>query len=186
MAIEILEPSVKKYIFLVVVCVLFSLILLAFVLFDLFQPNISILIGAIFWGYVFLTPFLMDFVPKLARHPNKFALQGMQGTYYAFDNARVRVFYSEKKVWLATKDIYSALNLPLSSTDMRRLTDSKIHRIIPGTKIIGVSETDFASCLRHIRATEKERFMLWVERSVLLPIHNKVGLGIAIPEEVNR
>ncbi len=186
MEIDILKPSIAKYVFLAALCIPFSLVLYAFVYYELFTPTVAILLGAVFWGYVFLLPLVMDFAPQLARHPTKVAFQGIQGTHYTFDNARVRVFYSEGKVWLATQDIYSALNLPLSSAERRRLVDGKRHSVIPGTKIIGVSETNFASCMLYLRTPEKERFMLWVERSVMLPIHNKAEQGIAISEEVNR
>lgn len=186
MEIDILKPSVAKYVFLAALCIPFSLVLYAFVYYELFAPTASILLGAVFWGYVFLLPLVMDFAPQLARHPTKVAFQGIQGTHYTFDNARVRVFYSEGKVWLASQDIYSALNLSLSSAELRRLVDGKRHGIIPGTKIVGVSETNFAASMRHLRAREKDRFVHWVERSVLLPMHNKAAQGIAIREDVNR
>jgi hypothetical protein len=179
MEIDILEPSVKKYLFLASICILFN-----FFAFAVLQYG-SLLLDAMFWAIVFFTPLVMDFFPRFARHPRERALQGIQGKHYAFDNARVRVFYSEGKVWLATKDIYGALNVPLSRADMQRLVDAKRHRLIPGTKIIGISESDLSACVLRLRAHEKGRFINWFERSVLFPIHKKVELGIHVPEDVN-
>jgi hypothetical protein len=181
MAIDILEPSVEKYVFLGIVCAIFS-----FISFIAFPPTGAILIGAVFWGLVFFTPLIMDFFPRLARHPRQRALQAMQGKNYAFDNARVRVFYSEGKVWLATKDVYSALNVPLSRANMQRLVDAKRHRLIPSTNVIGISEADLSACVLRLHASEKERFLHWFERSILFPIHKKLEQGIDIPEDVSR
>ncbi len=136
------------------------------------------------WGVAFFTPLLIDLVPSLFRQSRNQALRELQGVYYAFDRTRIRVFYSENKVWLASEDVYAALNIRLGSNGAMQLLDGERHRMIPGTRIVGIPETQMRNFLRYLKAPEKERFLQWFERGVVKPIRTKIERGIHVPEQV--
>lgn len=146
---------------------------------------ISLPFIAALWGLIFFTPLMVDLVPRIFRHSHAQALGGLQGTHYVFERTRVRVYYAQDKVWLATEDVCRALQMPISHTTLQHLLDGKRHHIIPGTKIVGISEVHMQAFLRHSHAQEKDRFLVWFERGVVLPIRTKIERGIHVPERVD-
>ena len=180
MSIELFEFSWGKYIFLGAVCIAQSI----FAKWWMAGHPIWLIFSAAFWGLIFFTPLLFDIVPRIFKSPHHRALAEFQGIYYSFGGQRVRVFYSDKLVWLATTDVYVALGLEIAKDDMRRLLLGKRHRVIPNTEIVGISEEHLRSFVTGTRANEAEKFNLWFERGILLPIRNKVRDGLSIAEEV--
>lgn len=175
---DFMQPSRRKYVGLAVVCTIFSIL-------AIWWTNGGILLAAMFWGLVFFTPLVMDFVPRLLNQPHKQALRELQGKHYVFGRTPVRIYYSAGKVWIPTRDLYNALELPLAKSGLERLVEEQRAGIIPNTTIQGLSESQVASFLRYSRSTEKDRFQVWFERQVVLPIHNKVKRGLPIAEQVD-
>lgn len=174
------EFSWKKYIYLGVVCIAQNI----FAKWWMAGHPIWLVFAAAFWGLIFFTPLMFDIVPLLYWTHHRMSLAEFQGIHYTFDGKRVRVIYSDKLIWLATTDVYNDLELVLTKNDMRRLLLGKRHRVIPNTEIVGISEEHFRSFVTGTRANEAEKFNLWFERNVLLPIRNKVRDGLPVAEEV--
>lgn len=175
---DFMQPSKRKYVGLAVVCTVFSAL-------AIWWTSGGILLAAMFWGLVFFTPLVIDFVPHLFHHSRKQALRELQGKHYVFGRTPVRIYYSAGEVWIPTRDLYHALELPLAKSGLERLVEEQRASVIPNTKIQGLSESQLVSFLRYSRSAEKDRFQLWFERQVALPIHNKVKRGLPIVEQVD-
>jgi len=174
--LSLFEPSWKKYRALALICVLYTA-------FAYWWMGPSLLIP-MFWGLVFVTPLVMDFVPRLFRHPHHKALEEFQGVHYMFGGTRVRVLYAGGLVWVATQDVYDALGLRLGKQDLRRLLLGKKHCMIPGTQIVGISEVHLAHFVSGMRSDEAQRFTWWFEREVVKPIKTRIDRGLPVAEAV--
>lgn len=139
---------------------------------------------AAFWGIVFITPALMDFVPWLLQYQKHRALKALNGTYHAFGKTRVRVFYAANLIWVVSEDLHLALGEPLDAVDRQRLQRGQRHLTIPGTSHLGISETHLRDYVLSLRSEERHRFILWFEQQVVTPIRNKRDREQSIAETI--
>ncbi len=174
-----MQPSIKKYVSLALVSVAFSFFALWW------TDGRGILLVAMFWGVVFFTPLALDFVPILLNQPATQVLQALQGKHYVFGRTPLRIYYAAGEVWVATQDLYQALELPLAQSGLERLVDEQRSRCVPGTNVQGIAESQLPGFLRYSRAQEKDKFLLWFQRQVAYPIHTKVARGLPIAEQVD-
>lgn len=173
--------SKQKYIFLGLLCVVQNI----FAYWWMRGHSIWLILAAAFWGILFFTPLVFDLVPRMRAARRARAMEESHGVHYMFDRTTVRVLYSSGRVWLAAADVYGALGVKLGKEELRKLQVSQRHSIIPGTQIMGISEDHLRSCVAGTRSPEAERFSLWFEREVLMPIKNRVAQRMHIPEEVD-
>lgn len=169
----------QKYILLGLLCIGFSAAL------RLWVGGNALLFSVLFWGVCFFTPLLMDLFPWLFRQHAHHALSGLQGKHYVFQRTPVKVFYARDEVWLSTRDLYHALGIPLSRSDLHHLLDEGYHRLVPGLHLVGISENRLEKALRLVHSPEKERFLHWFQRQVAAPIHAKAERGLPIAEQID-
>ncbi len=137
---------------------------------------------AAFWGIVFITPALMDFIPWLFQAQKRRALKALNGTYYAFGKTPVRIFYAAELIWIVSDDLHQALGQPLDDIDRLRLQRGNRHLIIPGTPHLGISETHLRDYVLSLRSEARQRFIGWFEQQIVAPMRNKRDQGLPIAE----
>lgn len=168
----------EKYLLLLVV----SLALSAFAWHAMREVALPMI--AAFWGIVFITPALMDFVPWLLQAQKRRALKALNGTYYAFGKTHVRVFYAADLIWVVSEDLHQALGQPLDAVEHQRLQRGNRHLIIPGTPHLGISETHLRDYVLSLRCEERQRFVGWFEKEIVAPLRNKRDQGLPIAETI--
>jgi hypothetical protein len=183
MSIDFFELSYKKYIFLGSICIAENY----FAYWWLGGHPMWLLLAAAFWGALFFTPLAMDIVPRIFAARREKRMEDVQGVHYMFGRTAVRVMYSSSSdlVWVPTEDVCDALGLKLGKEELRRMQNGKVHAIIPGTEIIGISEARLRAFALSTRSPEAQRFVLWFEREVVKPIRYKVEQRMRVPEEVD-
>jgi len=183
MSVDFFEVSFKKYIFLGLVCVVENY----FAYWWLGGHPMWLVLAAAFWGVFFLTPLAMDIVPRMFAARREKSVEDSQGIHYIFGRTAVRVMYSSSSdlVWVPTEDVYDALGLKLPKAELHRLQAGKMHTIIPGTEIVGISEAHLRNFVLGTRSPEAQKFALWFEREVVHPIRYKVERRMRVPEEVD-
>jgi hypothetical protein len=135
---------------------------------------------AAFWGIVLVTPIIMEVIPWLYHLQREAALGKLNGKYYEFGATPIRIFYTQQQIWIATDDLHQSLGEPLTEIDWHRLQRGGRHTLIPGTRIVGISEIHLHAYIINLRSPEKQRFILWFERNVAKPIHTRQALGLPI------
>jgi hypothetical protein len=180
MTVDFFEFNKEKYIFLGLVCVALSI----FAHWWMDGHPIWMISAAAFWAIVFFTPLVIDLAPRILEARRARKLAALQGVNYMFGMSNIRVMYAQGLVWLATEDVYEALGLRFGKAEQRKLQADKRHRDVPGTEILGISETYLPDFVLSTRSSEALRFNLWFEREVLKPIRNKIAQGVHVPEAV--
>lgn len=133
---------------------------------------------AAFWGIVFITPALIDFVPWCYQRLKWQAEAELNGIHYEFGATRVRVFYAANLIWIASDDLHRALGVTQVQGGSL-LT-------IPGTRVAGIAEPQVHSYVASLNSPESSRFIVWFEQCIAKPLRTRIDHGLPITETVKR
>ena len=133
---------------------------------------IGIVFTAGVWARLFSRDFL-EFILAIKYWGERSAVFKWHGSYYSFDGRQIRFFLVDAIVWVPLADIKPLMEPELGERELRLLGAG--HALIPGEKIIGLSEPALLQLLK-IRTESRHasykmiRLKRWLISSALVNI----------------
>lgn len=140
-----------------------------------FKPGyggIGIAFTAGIWGRLFGRD-ILEFFLLIKYWGERSAVFKWHGSYYSFDGRQIRFFLIDAIVWVPLADIKPLMEPELGERELRLLGEA--HALIPGEKIVGVSEFGLMQLLK-IRTESRHasykmiRLKRWLISSALVNV----------------
>ena len=125
-------------------------------------------------------PIFMDLVSRFIGFSESSALGAMQGSYYSFDEQRIRFFVVNETVWVAESDVAGILLQAITERERRQLGGE--YGLVPGKRFRGFTEDGIkrllAARLGDRHATRQTlRFNHWLQSEAFPNVRRLPGSG---------
>ncbi|HEY0063114.1 MAG TPA: hypothetical protein VGC21_13410 [Telluria sp.] len=129
------------------------------------QLPLTIVLSSVVWS-ISLAKFVVPALSAFKNQAKHDALAPLSGSYYAFDNRRVRLYLVDQVIWVAADDV-AAIVVPAPDARDTRLLGVE-HGPIPGQKLLGYTEAGLLRLMTTRNASRTAshdmiRFKHWLE-----------------------